>query len=91
VLYCNIMLTVSALGVAAPSGLEGVVKPRSTEQVRNFVKEKKRQNRLTHDALYNTYELVHQLPDFIRYFRLAPNLNLRVISGAIVLVFSFST
>lgn len=34
--------------------------------------------RLTHDAIYNAYELSRTLPNFVRYFRLQPNLLVRI-------------
>ena len=53
--------------------------PRNTDQVRNFRKEVARNVCLTHDAIYNTYQLCYQLMmsnmkgdpiDFIRHVTL---------------------
>ena len=35
--------------------------PRNKDQVRNFQKEENQQFRISHDALYNTYQLCFQL------------------------------
>ena len=51
--------------------------PRNKDQVRTFQKEENRQFRISHDALYNTYQLCFQLQfkdrkgqpqDFLRHF-----------------------
>ena len=55
--------------------------PQNTDQVRNFRKEVARNVRLTHDAIYNMYQLCYQLMmnnrkgdpvDFIRHFSIHP-------------------
>lgn len=55
--------------------------PRNPEQVKKFHKEVVREARLSHDAMFNTYQLSFQLfmnnrkgepKDFIRYFSVHP-------------------
>ena len=59
-----------------------VLTPRDQIQVRNFRREIDRKSRLSHDAMFNTYHLCHQLKiknrkgdpqDFISHFSVYPN------------------
>ena len=65
-----------------------VLTPRDQNQVRNFRKEVDRHTRLSHDAMFNTYHLCHQLKfnnrkgeplDFIRKFSVHPNVIVQMI------------
>ena len=67
--------------------------PRNTDQVRNFRKEVARNVRLTHDAIYNTYQLCYQLMmnnrkgdpiDFIRHFSIHPTVIVRMIPQSLI-------
>jgi len=62
-------------------GLEAVLKPRNREQCRNAVKNDRRQNRLTHDELFNVYELTRGLGDFVQSIHLFPTLNVYMLSN----------
>ena len=59
-----------------------VLTPRDQIQVRNFRRETDRKSRLSHDVMFNTYHLCHQLKiknrkgdpqDFISHFPVYPN------------------
>lgn len=63
--------------------------PRDTNQVRNFRKEASRQIRLSHDAIFNTYQLCFQLTlnnkkgepiSFLQYFSVHPTILLHLIA-----------
>ena len=64
-----------------------VYSPRDQTQVRNFQKGVDRQNRLSHDAIFNTYHLCYQLKmknrkgdpqDFISHLSIYPNVIVRM-------------
>ena len=70
-----------------------VLTPRDQNQVRNFRKEVDRHTRLSHDAMFNTYHLCHQLKfnnrkgeplDFIRKFSVHPNVIVQMIGQPII-------
>ena len=67
--------------------------PRDKNQVRNFRKEVERQNRLSHDAMFNTYHLCYQLKmnnrkaepqDFIRSLSVYPNVIVHMIAQPLI-------
>ena len=67
--------------------------PRNIDQVRNFRKEVARNVRLTHDAIYNTYQLCYQLMmnnrkgdpvDFIRHFSIHPTVIAHMIPQSLI-------
>jgi len=51
-----------------------VLQPRNTRLVKNIRSALQRQQRLTHDGLYNLHELAFDLPDFIHTIRTHPDL-----------------
>jgi len=62
--------------------------PRDRNQVKNFQKEESRQFRLSHDAVYNTYQLCHQLQfknrkgepiDFLQHLQVYPTICVHII------------
>lgn len=66
-----------------------VYTPRDQNQVKNFQKEENRQFRISHDAIFNTYQLCFQLQfkdckgethDFLRYFQIHPTTVLHLMS-----------
>ena len=70
-----------------------VYTPRDQTQVRNFRKEVNRQNRLSHDAIFNTYHLCYQLKmknrkgdpqDFISHLSIYPNIIVRMSAQPLI-------
>ena len=62
--------------------------PRDHNQVKNFQKENNRQFRISHDALYNAYQLCFQLQfkdrrgepqDFLRHFQIFPTITIHLM------------
>ena len=62
--------------------------PRNQDQVKNFQKEENRQFRISHDAIYNTYQLCFQLQlkdrkrqpqDFLQHFQIFPTVVIYLI------------
>ena len=51
-----------------------VLQPRNTRQVKNIRSALQRQQRLSHDGLYNLHELAFDLPDFVHSIRTHPDL-----------------
>ena len=51
-----------------------VLQPRNTRQVKNIKSMMQRQQRLSHDGLYNLHELALDLPDFVHSIRTHPDL-----------------
>ena len=67
--------------------------PRNPEQIKNFRKEVVRETRLSHDAMFNTYQLGFQLfmnnrkgepKDFIRYFSVHPTVIVHLIAQPLI-------
>ena len=70
-----------------------ITTPRDPNQVKNFQKEVVRQVRLSHDALFNTYQLCFQLQmkdckgdpkDLIRYLSLHPNIQVHMLAQPLI-------
>ena len=67
--------------------------PRDKNQVRNFRKEVERQNRLSHNAMFNVYHLCYQLKmnnckaepqDFIKNLSVYPNVIVHMIAQTLI-------
>ena len=67
--------------------------PRNTDQVRNFRKEVARNVRVTHNAIYNTYQLCYRLMmnnrkedpvDFICHFSIHPTVIAQMIPQSLI-------
>ena len=57
-----------------PAAHLAVLQPRNTRQVKNVKSMLQRQQRLSHDGLYNLHELALDLPDFIHSIHTHPDL-----------------
>ena len=57
-----------------PASHLAVLQPRNTRQVKNIRSALQRQQRLSHDGLYNLHELAFDLPDFFHTIRTHPDL-----------------
>jgi len=70
-----------------------ILTPRDQNQIRNFRKEVDRSNRLSHDAMFNTYHLSHQLKfnnrkgdphEFIRKISVHPNVIVQMVGQPLI-------
>ena len=59
---------------------QGILNPRNSEQVRNIVKSEKRKFKVSHDEMFSTVQVAHQLNDYVHECNYYP--DLKIVAGS---------